>query len=108
MLESPECGGQWKWHGGDSNGRPAAPSTHRRVPRPTIPEPPGSLGVAMATDAGSGLPDPPAGISHEAHRRAANSRAPMESWEDTSEGEKCWRSLENLELAIEQCQLIPR
>ncbi|XP_059553562.1 uncharacterized protein C10orf67, mitochondrial-like [Myotis daubentonii] len=62
----------------------------------------------MATDAGSGLPDPQAGISQEAHHGAANSQAPMENWEDPSESEKCWRSLENLEFAIEQCQLIPR
>ncbi|XP_036184011.1 uncharacterized protein C10orf67 homolog, mitochondrial [Myotis myotis] len=62
----------------------------------------------MATDAGSGLPDPPVGISQEAHHRAANSQAPMENWEDPSESEKCWRSLENLEFAIEQCQLVPR
>lgn len=63
----------------------------------------------MATDAGSGLPDPPAGISPEAHRPAVNSQAPMENWEeDLSETEKCWRRLENLEVAIEQCQLIPR
>ncbi|XP_070283817.1 uncharacterized protein C10orf67 homolog, mitochondrial [Myotis yumanensis] len=62
----------------------------------------------MATDAGSGLPDSPAGISQEAHHPAANSQAPMENWEDPSETENCWRSLENLESAIEQCQIIPR
>ncbi|XP_014394869.1 PREDICTED: uncharacterized protein C10orf67 homolog [Myotis brandtii] len=62
----------------------------------------------MATDAGSGLPDSPAGISQEAHHPAANSQAPMENWEDPSESENCWRSLENLESAIEQCQIVPR
>lgn len=62
----------------------------------------------MATDAGSGLPDPPAGIAQEALHPAADSQAPMENWEDTSEGEECWKNLENLECAIEQFQISPR
>ncbi|XP_054580736.1 uncharacterized protein C10orf67 homolog, mitochondrial [Eptesicus fuscus] len=62
----------------------------------------------MATDAGSGPPDPPAGIAREAHDPAANSQAPMENWEDTSESEECWKNLENLESAIEQFQICSR
>lgn len=62
----------------------------------------------MATDARSGLPDPPAGMAQEAHLPEASSRALMENWVDTSEVEECWKNLENLESAIQQFQTSPR
>nr|KAF6391390.1 hypothetical protein mPipKuh1_001624 [Pipistrellus kuhlii] len=62
----------------------------------------------MATDAGSGLPDPPAGMAQEARPPTASSWALMENWVDTSEVEECWKNLENLESAIQQFQTNPR